>query len=333
MDRSGRVCKAGSEPIVSKFHALSAPGGCNARVAQVNEDLGAGVRTWSGHTHHTGVLMSHPAWPVRSHRSAAPAAITVPAQHLPATAGAGSVVGQLKVLVCDDHDVYRLGLRSVLAGPADMTLIGEATQPAAALTLAFDMNPDVVLLGRRLAGDETTDLIGRLGRADTAVIVLAESDEEAGVIDALRAGARGYLPRWVSADRLVDAIREVARHETVLDSSVTGYLLRFLEDPPPTGGPAGGRTAAQGGSPGGADVDPAGELTPRQREIACLVGDGLSNAEVAGRLYLSQATVKSHLTVILKRLGVRDRTQLAIMINRSVVTEATTAEPWSGGTT
>lgn len=266
--------------------------------------------------------MSHSSWPVRPHRSAAPVPAALPSHHPPpGSAAPPASVGRLRVLVCDDHDVYRLGLRSVLAGPDDMTLIGEATQPATALTLAFDTSPDVVLLGRRMAGEETTDLICRLGGADTEVIVLAESDEEAGVVDALRAGARGYLPRWVSAERLVDAIREVARHETVLDSSITGYLLPFLESPQQVRRPSGG--------PAEVEVDLARELTPRQREIAGLIGDGLSNAEVAARLYLSQATVKSHLTVILKRLGLRDRTQLAIMINRCVVTEGPRPELWS----
>lgn len=230
-------------------------------------------------------------------------------------------VEQLRVLVCDRHEVYRLGLRAVLSGVGDMVLVGETTDPGRALMLAFDTSPHVVLVGRQLDRGGTVDLIRRLGPAETGVIVLADSDDEEDLIEALRAGARGYLGRWVTPDRLLDGIRAVARRETALDSSVAGHLLRYLHDRSKGEERSGRRRAVA------VDMAIVEGLTPRQLEVARLVADGLSNAEVAARLYVSEATVKSHLTVILKRLSLRDRTQLAILVNRSTWADASHAGP------
>jgi DNA-binding NarL/FixJ family response regulator len=215
------------------------------------------------------------------------------------------------VLVCDDHEVYRLGLRALLTEAHDIALIAETTDPDRALAVVFDSVPDVVLVGQRLAGGGALDLIRRLGQHGTGVIVLADSEDEGDLIDALRAGARGYLARRGASHLVLDGIRAVARRETALGTAVAGHLLRYLDDDKPERS----RAAA-------VNLEMVDALTPRQREVTVLVADGLSNAEVAARLFLSPATVKSHLTIILKRLNLRDRTQLAILVNRSTLLDA-----------
>jgi DNA-binding NarL/FixJ family response regulator len=133
--------------------------------------------------------------------------------------------------------------------------------------------------------------------------VLAEPGDgaESELVEVLQAGVRGYLPRRSAAQRLVDGVRALARHEPALDSTATSELVRYLTCP----------TAREDTAMGILD-----RLTDRQREVAELVAQGLSNEEIAGRLFLSLATVKSHLTASMRRLEVRTRTQLAILVNR-----------------
>jgi DNA-binding NarL/FixJ family response regulator len=121
------------------------------------------------------------------------------------------------------------------------------------------------------------------------------------MMDVLQAGVRGFLPRRAAACRLVEAVRALARKETALDSAVASQLVRYL-----TGDAVHGDTEER-------SLD---RLTERQREVAALVAEGLSNEEIASRLFLSPATVKSHLTAVMRRLDVRTRTQLAILLNR-----------------
>jgi DNA-binding NarL/FixJ family response regulator len=214
----------------------------------------------------------------------------------------------LRVLVCDDHEIYRLGLRALIDTVDDMTLVGEATEPGQALTLAYEADPDVVLVGQGMAGGRTLELIRRLAPYDAGVLVLADSAAESDLVEALRAGAKGYLTRRAAPLRLLDGIRAVAQQETALDSAAAGQLVQYLD------------TVGDGSvAPGRDAVSLTGLLTARQSMVAGLVAEGLSNAEIARRLYLSQATVKSHLTIILRRLNLRDRTQLAILVNRGAI--------------
>ena len=216
-----------------------------------------------------------------------------------------SPLPQIRVLICDDHPVYRLGLRVLFSQIPDITLIGEARDLVQAWNERRKTRPSVLIVGQNLV----CDAIDRLRRFDddgVGVVVLAESDDERRLLEALRAGARGYLPRQVSTQGMVDGIRTVFAQGTALEGSAADHLVHPRE--PTRASP----------SPN-ADVFPwLHELTARQREVARLVAEGLSNAEVAARLYVSQATVKSHLTIILKRLNLRDRTQLAILVNRSL---------------
>jgi DNA-binding NarL/FixJ family response regulator len=210
---------------------------------------------------------------------------------------------QVRVLICDDHEVLRHGLRTVLRQVPDLVVVAEAGDGEAALGLARAQRPDVTLLGLG-RGAVVEELVRALSETGTRVVLLGEAGSGSDFLDALRAGARGYVHTTVTPERLVEGIRSVAHGETVLDAMVTGELLHRLDG-----------TKRQGD----ADEQPGtGPLTARQQAVSRLVAEGLTNAEIAERLQLSRATVKGHITVALRRLGLRDRTQLAIHVHRTV---------------
>ncbi len=207
------------------------------------------------------------------------------------------------VALCEDEEVFRLGLRVVLEAQPDMAVVAETAQLPDALAAAAGGGADVVVVRQGLIGESTRPLLRDLCRRGPAVLVLAEHGEEArsALVDVLQAGVRGCLPRRSAAARLVEAVRALARHEAALDPTVTGQLVRYL-------------TALPDRADG--EACPLDRLTGRQREVAALVAQGLSNEEIAGRLFLSLATVKSHLTASMRRLDVRTRTQLAVLVAR-----------------
>ena len=209
----------------------------------------------------------------------------------------------VRVLLCEDQEVFRLGLRSVLEAQPDIAVIAETADLGEALEVAEDPETWVLVVRQGLVGDSTLPLLRELCQRGTGVLVLAETRDgsRTALMDVLHAGVRGCLPRRAAAQRLVEAVRALARHEAALDSAVTSQLVRYR-----TG------DAAQAAEEGRL-LD---RLTERQRDVAELVAQGLSNEEIAGRLFLSPATIKSHLTAVMRRLDVRTRTQLAILVNR-----------------
>jgi len=220
-----------------------------------------------------------------------------------ATAGGTPV----QVLICDDYEVLRHGLRTVLRSAPDFVVVAEAADAAEALTLSSTHRPDVALVGLGARGRIVHDLVRALTGLGIRVVLLGEAGAGSDLVDALQAGACGYVHTTVSPQRLIEGVRAVARGETVLDAAVTGELLHRLDgDRRPTG-----------------DEQPPfrSPLTARQHAVSELVAEGLSNAEIAARLKVSRATVKGHITVALRRLGLRDRTQLAIHVHRAA---------WSG---
>jgi DNA-binding NarL/FixJ family response regulator len=208
----------------------------------------------------------------------------------------------VRVLVCDDHEVSRQGLCTLLRSAAGLAVVGEAADGAQALDLATSLRPDVTVVALQLQVPAVRDLVRALSDVQTRVVLLGEAGDGADSVEVLRAGAHGYVHTTVSLKRLVEAVRAVARGETVLDAVVTGELLNRLD-----------RTAAPGEAPEAVRQSP---LTARQQAVSELVAEGLTNAEIAVRLQVSRATVKGHVTVALRRLGLRDRTQLAIHVNR-----------------
>ena len=209
----------------------------------------------------------------------------------------------VRVLLCEDQEVFRLGLRVVLEAEPDMAVVAETTHLPGALAAANGVGTQVAVVRQGLVGGATLPLLRDLCGRGPAVLVLAEHGDEgeADLVDVLQAGVRGYLPRRSAAQRLVEGVRALARHEPALDSTATSELVRYLTCPEARD------------SSGTRALD---RLTERQREVAELVAQGLSNEEIAGRLFLSLATVKSHLTASMRRLEVRTRTQLAILVNR-----------------
>ena len=207
----------------------------------------------------------------------------------------------VRVLLCEDQEIFRLGLRVVFEAQPDIAVVAETSHLTEALEVADGPGTQVVVVRQGLVGCSGLPLLRDLCQRATGVLVLAETGGDSGLMDVLQAGVRGFLPRRAAAQRLVDAVRALAQQETALDSAVASQLVRYL-----TG------EATQAGVEG----QVLNRLTERQREVAMLVAEGLSNAEIARRLFLSPATVKSHLTAVMRRLDIRTRTQLAILLTR-----------------
>jgi DNA-binding NarL/FixJ family response regulator len=207
----------------------------------------------------------------------------------------------ISVVIADDQALVRGGFRMILDTKADLEVLGEAADGREAIELVARLQPDVVLMDVRmpdLDGLEATRRIVGSGSA-SRVIVLTTYDADEYVFAALRAGASGFMLKDVRPAELVDAIRVVARGDALLAPSVTRRLLdRFAGSLP---GPD---------APAPADLD---ELTERELEVLRLVALALSNGEIAGRLYLTEATVKTHVSSILRKLGLRDRVQAVVL--------------------
>jgi DNA-binding NarL/FixJ family response regulator len=230
-----------------------------------------------------------------------------PGRDLSAGSASGSGTS-IQVLICDDSEVLRHGLRTVLRAAPDLAVVAEAADAAEALALAAVHPIDVALVGLGALGPVVEELVRALTTMAIRVVLLGEARLGSDLVDALRAGARGYVHTTVSPERLVQGVRAVAHGETVLDAAVTGELLHRLD---------GGRRPARGG-----EDSLRSPLTARQQAVSALVAEGLTNAEIAARLHVSRATVKGHITVALRRLGLRDRTQLAIHVHREIRPDA-----------
>jgi DNA-binding NarL/FixJ family response regulator len=204
----------------------------------------------------------------------------------------------ITVLIADDQAVVRAGLRLILEAQEDLQVAGEAADGAAAVEAVRAHEPDVVLMDIRmpkLDGIEATRQIVS-GGAATRVLVLTTYGLDENVYDALAAGASGFLVKTDSPERLVDAIRVVAAGDALLAPEVTRRLIERV-----VSGSAPPRPSAE--------LD---ELTAREREVLTLLARGRTNAEIAGQLYVSEGTVKTHVARVLSKLGLRDRTQAVV---------------------
>ncbi len=205
----------------------------------------------------------------------------------------------IRVVLVDDQELMRVGFRMVLGAQPDMEIVGEAGDGDAAVRLAADLRPDVVLMDVRmpvLDGVEATKIITEAGTAKVLVMTTFDLDEYA--LTALRNGASGFMLKDTPPDHLVAALRSVASGDAVVSPSVTRRLLdRFL--------------VAAGGQLRDASVLDA--LTDREREVLVLIAQGLSNTEIARKLFLSEATVKTHVGRVLAKLDLRDRVQAVVL--------------------
>ena len=202
----------------------------------------------------------------------------------------------IKVLIVDDQHLMRAGLRKLLDIEEGIEVVAEAENGLAALQ-ALGAKPDVALVDARMPVMDGVELVARLNaeHPEIACLVLTTFEEDEYVFGALRAGARGYLLKDTPPDDLVAAIRKVAQGQTILGSPVAARLIAEITRP------------AQGFP--GADL-----LSARERDIAGMVGEGASNREIADRLHITEGTVKNHVSSALRKLNLRDRTQLALLV-------------------
>ncbi|WP_433803461.1 response regulator [Actinomycetospora sp. CA-084318] len=214
----------------------------------------------------------------------------------------------IDVVVADDEALVRGGIRMILEAQGDLVVVGEAADGAEAVRLVVDLRPAVVLMDvrmPRLDGLEATRRIVR-SSAGTKALMLTTFDQDAHVYDALRAGAGGFLLKSSPPEHLVHAVRVVAAGESLLDPSITRRLVeRFVSRP----------------SPAMAARDVLAHISDRESEVLRLVARGLSNAEIARTLFLSEGTVKTHVNRLLRKLDLRDRVQAVVLAYESGLVE------------
>jgi DNA-binding NarL/FixJ family response regulator len=207
----------------------------------------------------------------------------------------------IRLLLVDDQALFREGLRILLSVHGDLEVAGEAANGKEAVELTAELKPDVILMDLRmpvLDGVEATRLV-RQEHPQTAVIVLTTFDDDENVFEALRAGAAGYLLKDVSSEKLVEAIRAAAQGESFLQPSVAAKVIAEF--------------TRISGQPIRPEAQPLLEpLSERELEILAIMATGATNREIAGQLYITEGTVKNHVTNILGKLNARDRTQAVI---------------------
>ena len=205
----------------------------------------------------------------------------------------------IRVALVDDEAMVRVGLRMVLSAEADIEVVGEAADGGAAVAMAEETRPDVVLMDVRMPLVDGLEGSRRVLAAvpGTKVVVLTTFDEDAFVEGALRAGVSGFLLKVAPPERLIDAVRTVAAGGALLDPSVTVRVIESFTSGAP-------RPLQREGE---LDV-----LTEREKDVLRLVARGMSNAEIAAELYLGETTVKTHVSSVLAKLGLRDRVQAVV---------------------
>jgi DNA-binding NarL/FixJ family response regulator len=201
----------------------------------------------------------------------------------------------ISVLIADDQDLVREGLRMMLEAEPDLRVAGEAGTGQQALTQTRRLDPDVVLMDVRMPGLDGIEATAQLARSGSRarILMLTTFNLDEYVYQAMKAGASGFLLKDASRDQLATAVRTVAAGQALLAPAITRRLIEDF-----CCGPAAGSAA--------------GHLSERELEVVRAVAEGLSNAEIAAKLYLSEATVKSHVARVLAKLSLRDRVQIAV---------------------
>ena len=192
----------------------------------------------------------------------------------------------IRVLVADDHPIVRSGIVALLESADDIAVVGTASTGLEAVELALELRPDIVLMDLRMPGIDGDEATARIlaARSDIRVVVLTTYETDASILTAIEAGASGYLLKAAPQEEILAGIRSVARGEVALAPSIAAMLVNRVKQPAIT-------------------------LSAREKEVLALVSDGLSNPAIAKRLFLSEATVKTHLLHAFEKLEVSDRTR------------------------
>jgi len=221
----------------------------------------------------------------------------------------------IRLLIADDQALVRSGLRMLVDSADDIEIVGEAATGTAAVAMTSELVPDVVLMDIRMPEMDGVEATRRIctdtALSDVRVLVLTTFDLDEYVFSALRAGASGFVLKDAEPDDLLEAVRIVASGETLLAPTITGRLVaEFVRQP----------------SSDRAVPRDLADLTEREREVLTLVGGGLSNTEIGAELFISPATVKTHVGRVLQKLGARDRAQLVVIAYETgLVTPRTSA--------
>jgi len=214
----------------------------------------------------------------------------------------------IRIVVADDHQVVRAGFATMLDTQPDFTVVGTATDGREAVRICRELSPDVVLMDVRMPvmdGIEATRQLAGPGEDGPRILILTTFDLDDYVYDALCAGASGFLLKDVTAERLFEAVRVIAAGDGLLAPAVTRRLISEFSRIRPRQATPAASLAALGG------------LTPRETEVLRLIAEGLSNPEIAARLVVTEETVKTHVSRVLSKLGLRDRTQAVVMAYES----------------
>jgi DNA-binding NarL/FixJ family response regulator len=213
-------------------------------------------------------------------------------------------VPSVRIVVADDHEIVRAGFAALLETQPDFTVLGTASDGAEAVQISRELRPDVILMDVRMPGTDGIEATRQLTAATGGprVIILTTFDLDEYVYDALCAGASGFLLKDVTAERLFDAVRVVAAGQALLAPTVTRRLISEFARLRPA---APARSAA------------VAELTARETEVLRLLAEGLSNTEIAGRLVITEETVKTHVSRVLHKLALRDRAQAVVIAYES----------------
>lgn len=206
----------------------------------------------------------------------------------------------IRVFLLDDHEIVRRGVKDMLEAEGDIKVVGEAGTASSALARIPALRPDVAVLDVRLPDGDGISVCRELRdrMPELACLMLTSFDDEDALLDAIMAGASGYVLKQIKGSDLVSAVRTVASGQSMLDPETTARLMRSLRaDPEET-----------------PSLPPElASLSPRERDILALIGDGLTNREIGRKLYLSEKTVKNHISRLLAKLGVQRRVQAAVL--------------------
>ncbi len=201
----------------------------------------------------------------------------------------------IRVLVADDHPVFRYGMRAILGADPGTEIVGEATDGEEAVALAAELAPDVILMDVNMPGVNGIEATQRILEASpqTGVLMLTMFEDDASVFAAMQAGARGYVLKGADGDETIRAIRSVAGGEAIFGPGIAHRLTRFFAAPTPK-------------------TEAFPELTEREREVLSLIAGGYTNTAIADRLYLSPKTVRNYVSAVFTKLQVADRAQAVI---------------------